>query len=157
MRWDCCRQRFQPLRWPIRRRNREVEPELSTGSRPPRPGITPSRPPKRIAPPYLQAPWVHASAREGRYIAGRRRHGRGRAGPGGPGAPRPLKFAGGDAFWQMLWWGILSDVPTGLERIDCPVILAQGTADLVAAGQTQRCAAAGSGALPDSVYEGSPQ
>jgi hypothetical protein len=34
MRWDCCRQRFQPLRWPIRKRNREVEPELSTGSRP---------------------------------------------------------------------------------------------------------------------------
>jgi pimeloyl-ACP methyl ester carboxylesterase len=74
----------------------------------------------------------------GRYIVGRRRHGRGRAGPAGPGAPRPLKFAGGDAFWQMLWWGILSDVPTGLERIDCPVILAQGTADLVAAGQTPR-------------------
>jgi len=42
----------------------------------------------------------------------------------------------------MLWWGILSDVPTGLERIDCPVILAQGTADLVAAGQTRRHLAA---------------
>jgi pimeloyl-ACP methyl ester carboxylesterase len=53
-----------------------------------------------------------------------------------------LKFAGGDAFWQMLWWGILSDVPTGLERIDCPVILAQGTADLVTAGQTPRHLAA---------------
>jgi pimeloyl-ACP methyl ester carboxylesterase len=82
----------------------------------------------------------------GRYIVGRRRHGRGRAGPGGPGAPRPLKFAGGDAFWQMLWWGILSDVPTGLERIDCPVILAQGTADLVAVGQTPRYLGAIAGA-----------
>jgi pimeloyl-ACP methyl ester carboxylesterase len=38
----------------------------------------------------------------------------------------------------MLWWGILADVPTGLDRIDCPVILAQGTADLVALGQTPR-------------------
>jgi pimeloyl-ACP methyl ester carboxylesterase len=51
-------------------------------------------------------------------------------------------FAGADAFWQMLWWGILADVPTGLDRIDCPVILAQGTADLVALGQTPRYLAA---------------
>jgi len=47
-------------------------------------------------------------------------------------------FADADAFWQMLWWGILADVPTGLDRIDCPVVLAQGTADLVAVGQTPR-------------------
>jgi pimeloyl-ACP methyl ester carboxylesterase len=47
-------------------------------------------------------------------------------------------FADADGFWAMLWWGILTDVPTGLERIDCPVILAQGTADLVAVGQTPR-------------------
>jgi pimeloyl-ACP methyl ester carboxylesterase len=47
-------------------------------------------------------------------------------------------FAKADAFWQMLWWGILADVPTGLDRIDCPVVLAQGTADLVAVGQTPR-------------------
>ena len=47
-------------------------------------------------------------------------------------------FAEADAFWQMLWWGILADVPTRLDRIDCPVILAQGTADLVAVGQTPR-------------------
>jgi len=47
-------------------------------------------------------------------------------------------FAEADAFWQMLWWGILADVPTGLDRIDCPVVLAQGTADLVALGQTPR-------------------
>ena len=40
--------------------------------------------------------------------------------------------------WQMLWWGILADVPTGLDRIDCPVVFAQGTADLVAVGQTPR-------------------
>jgi pimeloyl-ACP methyl ester carboxylesterase len=47
-------------------------------------------------------------------------------------------FADADAFWQMLWWGILTDVPTALDRIDCPVLLAQGTADLVAVGQTPR-------------------
>ena len=47
-------------------------------------------------------------------------------------------FAQAAAFWAMLWWGILADVPTGLDRIDCPVILAQGTADLVALGQTPR-------------------
>jgi pimeloyl-ACP methyl ester carboxylesterase len=53
---------------------------------------------------------------------------------------RALKegFAETGAFWQMLWWGILADVPTGLDRIDCPVVLAQGTADLVAVGQTPR-------------------
>jgi pimeloyl-ACP methyl ester carboxylesterase len=47
-------------------------------------------------------------------------------------------FAGADRFWEMLWWGILTDVPTGLDRIDCPVVLAQGTADLIAVGQTPR-------------------
>ncbi len=47
-------------------------------------------------------------------------------------------FADADAFWQMLWWGILADVPTGLDRIVCPVVLAQGTADLIAVGQTPR-------------------
>jgi pimeloyl-ACP methyl ester carboxylesterase len=47
-------------------------------------------------------------------------------------------FADADAFWQMLWWGILADTPSGLDRIRCPVILAQGTADLVAVGQTPR-------------------
>jgi pimeloyl-ACP methyl ester carboxylesterase len=51
-------------------------------------------------------------------------------------------FAGADAFWQMLWWGIVADIPTRLDRIDCPVILAQGTADLVAVGQTPRYLAA---------------
>jgi pimeloyl-ACP methyl ester carboxylesterase len=42
----------------------------------------------------------------------------------------------------MLWWGILTDVPTGLDRIDCPVVLAQGTRDLVAVAQTPRYVAA---------------
>jgi pimeloyl-ACP methyl ester carboxylesterase len=51
-------------------------------------------------------------------------------------------FAYADGFWDMLWWGILTDVPTGLDRIDCPVLLAQGTADLIAAGQTPRYLAA---------------
>jgi pimeloyl-ACP methyl ester carboxylesterase len=55
-------------------------------------------------------------------------------------------FACADAFWRMLWWGILADVPTGLDRIDCPVILAQGTADLVALGQTPRYLTAITGA-----------
>ena len=57
-------------------------------------------------------------------------------------------FAAADAFWQMLWWGILADVPTGLDRIDCPVILTQGTADLVAVGQTPRYLAA----IPDARF-----
>jgi pimeloyl-ACP methyl ester carboxylesterase len=47
-------------------------------------------------------------------------------------------FADAAAFWRMLWWGILADLPTGLDRIDCPVVLTQGTADLVALGQTPR-------------------
>jgi pimeloyl-ACP methyl ester carboxylesterase len=55
-------------------------------------------------------------------------------------------FGAADAFWQMLWWGILADVPTGLDRIDCPVILAQGSADLVAVGQTPRYLGAIAGA-----------
>jgi len=42
----------------------------------------------------------------------------------------------------MLFWGILTDVPTGLDRIGCPVILAQGTADVIAVGQTPRYLAA---------------
>jgi pimeloyl-ACP methyl ester carboxylesterase len=47
-------------------------------------------------------------------------------------------FGDADAYWQMLWWGVLMDFPTGLDRIDCPVVLAQGTLDLVAVGQTPR-------------------
>jgi pimeloyl-ACP methyl ester carboxylesterase len=55
-------------------------------------------------------------------------------------------FAKADAFWQMLRWGIVTDVPAGLDRIDCPVLLAQGTADLIAVGQTPRYLAAIPGA-----------
>ncbi len=47
-------------------------------------------------------------------------------------------FAGATGFWRLLWWAVLADVPLGLGQIDCPVILAQGTADLIAAGQTPR-------------------
>jgi pimeloyl-ACP methyl ester carboxylesterase len=47
-------------------------------------------------------------------------------------------FADSAGFWSMLWWAVLQDVPTGLHRIDCPVTLAQGAADLVGAGQTPR-------------------
>ncbi len=51
-------------------------------------------------------------------------------------------FAEASAFWRMLWWGVLADVPTGLEDVDCPVVLAQGTLDALAAGQTPRYLAA---------------
>jgi pimeloyl-ACP methyl ester carboxylesterase len=47
-------------------------------------------------------------------------------------------FAGATGFWRLLWWAVLADVPIGLEEIDCPVVLAQGTADLIAGGQTPR-------------------
>jgi pimeloyl-ACP methyl ester carboxylesterase len=47
-------------------------------------------------------------------------------------------FADASTFWRMLWWGVLTDLPTGLEDVDCPVILAQGTLDGLAAGQTPR-------------------
>jgi pimeloyl-ACP methyl ester carboxylesterase len=55
-------------------------------------------------------------------------------------------FAGAAQFWRMLWWGVLVDLPTGLEHVDCPVILAQGTLDVIAAGQTPRYLAAVPGA-----------
>ena len=51
-------------------------------------------------------------------------------------------FAGAKGFWEMLWWGVIADVPRGLDRIDCPVVLAQGTADVIAVGQTPRFLAA---------------
>jgi pimeloyl-ACP methyl ester carboxylesterase len=41
-------------------------------------------------------------------------------------------------FWRLLWHCVLLDVPAGLARIDVPVVLAQGTADLLAGGQTPR-------------------
>ena len=47
-------------------------------------------------------------------------------------------FADATGFWSMLWWAILQDVPTGLNRVDVPVLLAQGAVDVVGAGQTPR-------------------
>jgi pimeloyl-ACP methyl ester carboxylesterase len=41
-------------------------------------------------------------------------------------------------FWRMLWWSVLVDVPIGMSHIDCPVLLAQGTCDLLSGGQTPR-------------------
>jgi pimeloyl-ACP methyl ester carboxylesterase len=47
-------------------------------------------------------------------------------------------FAESTGFWRMLWWSVLVDVPTGMDDIDCPVVLAQGTRDLLSGGQTPR-------------------
>lgn len=47
-------------------------------------------------------------------------------------------FGESEDFWRLLFWGILADVPTGLEDVRCPVILAQGTADVISSGQTPR-------------------
>lgn len=47
-------------------------------------------------------------------------------------------FGDSTGFWRLLWWAILADVPVGLDRIACPVFLAQGTADVIASGQTPR-------------------
>jgi pimeloyl-ACP methyl ester carboxylesterase len=47
-------------------------------------------------------------------------------------------FADARQFWRTLWWSILVDQPTGLAKVTCPVILAQGTADFIAGGQTPR-------------------
>jgi pimeloyl-ACP methyl ester carboxylesterase len=47
-------------------------------------------------------------------------------------------FADSTGFWSMLWWAVVQDVPTGLHRVECPVMLAQGSLDVVGAGQTPR-------------------
>jgi pimeloyl-ACP methyl ester carboxylesterase len=47
-------------------------------------------------------------------------------------------FADSTGFWSMLWWAVLQDVPSGLDRVDSPVMLAQGAVDVVGAGQTPR-------------------
>jgi pimeloyl-ACP methyl ester carboxylesterase len=47
-------------------------------------------------------------------------------------------FADSRDFWRTLLWGLLLDLPRGLDRIDCPVTLVQGVADWVASGQTVR-------------------
>ncbi len=49
-------------------------------------------------------------------------------------------FADQTGFWSTLWNAILIDIPTGLDRIDCPVIVAQGALDVIGSGQTPRFA-----------------
>jgi pimeloyl-ACP methyl ester carboxylesterase len=46
-------------------------------------------------------------------------------------------FAGAD-FWRLLVWAVGADVPRDLDTITCPVLLAQGSLDFIAAGQTAR-------------------
>ena len=47
-------------------------------------------------------------------------------------------FADQTGFWSTLWNAIMFDVPTGLDQIDCPVIVAQGAMDVIGSGQTPR-------------------
>jgi pimeloyl-ACP methyl ester carboxylesterase len=47
-------------------------------------------------------------------------------------------FADTRDWWRTLFFGLLLDVPRGMDRIECPVTLVQGTADWVASGQTVR-------------------
>jgi pimeloyl-ACP methyl ester carboxylesterase len=47
-------------------------------------------------------------------------------------------FADSRDFWRTLVWGLLLDVPRGLNRIDCPVTLAQGVFDWISSAQTVR-------------------
>ncbi|HEX2075241.1 MAG TPA: alpha/beta hydrolase [Geodermatophilus sp.] len=47
-------------------------------------------------------------------------------------------FADSRDYWRTLLWGLMLDVPRGLDRIDCPVTLVQGVMDWVASGQTAR-------------------
>ncbi len=61
-------------------------------------------------------------------------------------------FADSADFWRVLWWSVLADLPTGLDRIDCPVLLVQGTHDWIAGGQTPRFLLA----VPGSRFESVP-
>jgi pimeloyl-ACP methyl ester carboxylesterase len=47
-------------------------------------------------------------------------------------------FAESPDFWQQLWWAVLADVPLGLQKIQCPVVLAHGTTDVMSAAPTLR-------------------
>jgi pimeloyl-ACP methyl ester carboxylesterase len=47
-------------------------------------------------------------------------------------------FADSPDFWQQLLWAVLMDVPLGLRKIECPVILAQGTVDVMSTPQSLR-------------------
>ena len=55
---------------------------------------------------------------------------------------------GSPHFWALLVWAIGADVPHNLDHIDCPVLLAQGAVDLIAAGQTVRFLAC----IPDARF-----
>jgi pimeloyl-ACP methyl ester carboxylesterase len=47
-------------------------------------------------------------------------------------------FADARDWWRTVLWALLLDVPRGMDRIACPVLLVQGTADWIAMGQTMR-------------------
>ncbi|MFP5372856.1 MAG: alpha/beta fold hydrolase [Actinomycetes bacterium] len=47
-------------------------------------------------------------------------------------------FADSRDYWRTLLWGLLLDVPRGMDRIECPVLLVQGVGDVIASGQTLR-------------------
>lgn len=47
-------------------------------------------------------------------------------------------FARQQAFWPTLTDAILLDIPTGLDEIGCPVVVAQGVFDVIGSGQTPR-------------------
>ncbi|WP_409329117.1 alpha/beta fold hydrolase [Trujillonella humicola] len=47
-------------------------------------------------------------------------------------------FADSRDYWRTLLWALMLDVPRGMDRIDCPVTLVQGSADWIASGQTVR-------------------
>jgi pimeloyl-ACP methyl ester carboxylesterase len=64
-----------------------------------------------------------------------------RARPWNAGSEEADALAGGFGrahFWRLLVWAIGADVATNLDAITCPVMLAQGSVDLIAAGQTIR-------------------
>jgi pimeloyl-ACP methyl ester carboxylesterase len=58
-------------------------------------------------------------------------------------------FGESEGFWRLLFWGILADVPTGLQHVRCPVVLAQGTGDLISSAQTPRYLLA----IPGSTFK----
>ena len=45
---------------------------------------------------------------------------------------------GSPDLWRLIVWSTLIDLPRGLRDLDCPVLLAQGTHDWIATGQTPR-------------------
>lgn len=47
-------------------------------------------------------------------------------------------FSDSRDFWRMLLWGLLLDMPRGLDGITCPVTLVQGAGDWISSGQTVR-------------------